>query len=76
MRQVFESRRDVSARLNRLQHICGGESAALLTQDDAEHLGLLDLDALRDADLRGKSLGLGGNMRGESERVRENSTYL
>lgn len=55
VREVFESRWDVSARLNRLQHICGGESAALLTQDDGEHLGFLALDALRDVDLPGKS---------------------
>lgn len=69
MRQVFESRRDVSARLNGLQHICGGESAALLTQNDAEHLGFLDLDAFRDVDLREKSSGLRGNTWGESESV-------
>lgn len=55
VREVFESRWDVSARLNCLQHICGGESAALLTQDDGEHLGFLALDALRDVDLPGKS---------------------
>lgn len=67
VREVFESRRDVSARLNRLQHICGGERAALLTQDDAEHLGFLALDALRDGDLQGKSSGLEGNT-GENSR--------
>lgn len=71
VREVFESRRDVSARLNRLQHICRGESAALLTQDDAEHLGFLVPDALRNADLPGKGSGLGGNTHSHT-RAREN----